>query len=1193
MSDHQRPGAAGGEPQTSGRTVDRLADSFLVRLRRGEKPSIDQYAARFPQLADEIRDVLSTLLLLEDGADAFQGDSEVSKRTATGPETLGEYRILREIGRGGMGIVFEAEHNTLRRRVALKVLPLSLTPDDQRRKRFDLEARLAGRLHHTNIVPVFEVGTDQGFHFYAMQYIQGQNLDVVISELKHWREQALPGHKVSADAQDTTEVRSESRGIGWILHSGAFLSGSSDPEVVDTIATPSCRETPFGQEITPAAVSASPRVRTREVAGSETRPYSRASSYRQETYFHRLAHVGLQIAEALQYAHAQGVIHRDIKPANIILDIAGVAWVTDFGLAKNEDEELTRSGDVVGTMRYMSPERFRGQADFRSDLYGVGLTLYELCTLRPAFDANDRAQLIEQICHAEPMPPRQINPQIPLDLETIILKAMEKSADQRYRSAGELAEDLRLFLADRPIQARPVSSVERLWRWCRRNPQQAALAACVLLLLSVVTAGSLAFGYVSSLHSRQLAASERESTERLYESLQRSAEAARWSRRPGQSMVSVEEIARAVQILPQFHWQESRVEAERRKLRNAAIAALALPDIASEKTWRVTEPWTSKVIFSSDHTRYALADRQGTIVIREVDSDQELQRLAAPETVTSLTRFSFDPEDRYLGVIYQSRSGLRFGFWDIASGKLSLIPGTVAQTASFLFTPDDRHVFLLSNARLLSFDLATAQLAAEVTLSSPSRLLTLNASGDRLAVVLSRGPRIQLFETAQLEPCGEFAAPAGVSAIAWHPQWGQLALGTEDGILQIHEMDQTLQVSQRFQGHSGRIHQILFADSGHHLISQSWDGTVRLWNVGTGDQMLRMDGVDLASSNLTSDKSSYLGTSDRSQFQLWRMDLNPPLRILRSHRGNESRWSADFDASGKWLASARDDGVEIWSTEQGQRVAFLPFHRSVRGASKDVKFVPGAEALLASNGEGLTWLPYRVDRDGTFSVSRDAASSLYGDPSTWISIDDRAQHVAFRQGTQGNRALIVDVASPDQQVVVGPHAGIDHVELSPDGRWLASSCWGGRGVHLWHPDTGQRVTQHLLEPYATKSNVTFSPDSTWLTASTPKYFVSWRVEDLSTRFRVLRPIQDDWPGPLAYSPDGRLILAAHSRFQLALLDAASGEELAILDASSNVGFHDCDFSDDGKLLVAASDTNLHLWDLHRLRSSLKQVGLDW
>ena len=165
-----------------------------------------------------------------------------------------------------------------------------------------------------------------------------------------------------------------------------------------------------------------------------------------DQYFRRVARVGLQIAEALEYAHAQGVLHREIKPASIILDAAGIAWVTDFGLAKKEDDDLTQSGDVVGTMRYMAPERFQGTTDHRSDLYGLGLTLYELCTLRNAFHATDRAQLIREVCDFEPLAPRSIDPLIPKDLETIILKAIEKQPARRYTAARAITEDLRLFL---------------------------------------------------------------------------------------------------------------------------------------------------------------------------------------------------------------------------------------------------------------------------------------------------------------------------------------------------------------------------------------------------------------------------------------------------------------------------------------------------------------------------------------------------------------------------------------------------------------------------------------------------------------------------------------------------------------------------------------------------------------------------
>ncbi len=228
--------------------------------------------------------------------------------------------------------------------------------------------------------------------------------------------------------------------------------------------------------------------------------------------FHRsVAHIGRQAAGALVHAHARGVIHRDIKPSNLLLDTDGVVWVTDFGLAKADDDGLTQTGDVLGTIRYMAPERFLGQADARSDVYALGLTLYELLLLRPAFDSPNRLALIEQVRSVDPPRPRSIDPRIPPDLETIVLKAVEKDAKARYASADAMSEDLRRFLADEPIQARQVSTTERYWRWARRNPVIAIMGGVLTALLVAVTVGSI----MSASYFQRLAGSETRANQRL------------------------------------------------------------------------------------------------------------------------------------------------------------------------------------------------------------------------------------------------------------------------------------------------------------------------------------------------------------------------------------------------------------------------------------------------------------------------------------------------------------------------------------------------------------------------------------------------------------------------------------------------------------------------------------------------------
>src|SRR5262249_29191783 len=206
-------------------------------------------------------------------------------------------------------------------------------------------------------------------------------------------------------------------------------------------------------------------------------------SGRRAPFFRSVARIGRQAAQGLAYAHARGIVHRDIKPSNLLLDHAGVVWIADFGLAKGEDEGLTQSGDILGTLRYMAPERFRGQGGARADIFALGLTLYELLTLRCAFEAPDRLQLIEQIKAVEPRKPRSVDGRIPRDLETIVLTAIEKDPRARYQSAEAMGEDLRRFLADEPIRARQGSAAERYWRGGPRQPPLAGVGRGVAGLL--------------------------------------------------------------------------------------------------------------------------------------------------------------------------------------------------------------------------------------------------------------------------------------------------------------------------------------------------------------------------------------------------------------------------------------------------------------------------------------------------------------------------------------------------------------------------------------------------------------------------------------------------------------------------------------------------------------------------------------
>ncbi len=445
--------------------VEELADEFLQRQRGGERPTLEEYCRRHPELADEIRDVFPVLIRMEDmrsdGPDESTGG--VAVHTATRLERLGDYRILREVGRGGMGVVYEAEQESLGRRVALKVLPDAALSDAQQVLRFEREARAAARLHHTNIVPVFGVGRDERHHYYVMQFIPGMGLDAVLEELRRLRR----GTPATGPADRPISPGAVSAAaVAEAILTGRF--SLTDPEIAEPV--------PNGASVTAAVTidhpTATPPV---SVPPSVSLPGASADSLARSdpdrTFFRSVARIGLQVAEALEYANRQGILHRDVKPSNLLLDPKGNVWVADFGLAKASDtEDITHSGDIIGTVRYMAPERFAGKCDARSDVYALGLTLYELLALRPAFEASDRHELMRRVMSEEPARLRGLAPHLPRDLETIVEKAIDRDPARRYPTAAALAEDLQRFLDDRPIKARRVTAAESAWRWGRRNP---------------------------------------------------------------------------------------------------------------------------------------------------------------------------------------------------------------------------------------------------------------------------------------------------------------------------------------------------------------------------------------------------------------------------------------------------------------------------------------------------------------------------------------------------------------------------------------------------------------------------------------------------------------------------------------------------------------------------------------------------
>ena len=1150
--------------------LDDVAEEFADRYRRGERPSLSDYAARYPQHAERIRRLFPALVGMEQlGAAVPPSGSLVADGAGLGSfvgGVLGEYRIVSEIARGGMGVVFEAVQESLGRHVALKVLPSHGLVRENRLERFRCEARAAARLHHSNIVPVFGVGESDGVHYYAMQYIRGQNLEAVLQEVRRLRGEP-------ADPGGSTRRRSDlSVGLARGLISGEHRHGSGTiPGVLrETEAVPGGQVAP-PLASRPAVVEAGASTSDSKLAGQPELQYVRSA-----------ARIGIQVADALAYAHNQGVLHRDIKPANILLDAEGVAWVTDFGLAKAEDSvELTTQGDIVGTLRYMAPERFRGRADRRSDVYGLGLTLYEMLTLRSPFGAGDRAMLTELILRSELPRPRRVDPRIPRDLETIVLKAIAKEPGRRYDDASELADDLRRFLSDRPIRARRTPPWEHGWRFCRRNPALAVAGALVVSLLSlilIVWAGWTASLDAQLRHTADARRAERDAREDALEKLWRSylarAQAGRFGRRPGQRLDGLEALGQAVAVARSVEAPAASFD----ELRDEAIACLTLPDlrpggVAFDRVAEAVRP-----VFDGKFDRYARVEPGGTIAIHRRGEPGPIARLddlgGAPERVW------MGPDGRHLAVALADRLQI----WDVDARRVEFARQGKVVRVEFAADPRRAAIGLADGAVVVAEGGEIASFSPGYT---PS-LFALSPDGARIAIADERrdtGVEIWAIAPAERIATLKLAEGGPACALAWSPQGDRLAIGLLGAsTVEVWDVSARRHIA-KLEGHAQQVHVVGFHPDGNLVLTQSWDGSARLWDLATGKTVVHWPSTI---------EDMHFSRDGRA---CGYAEVGGKARLLEVEAGAEYRTfaartpavRADYyraDISDNLLAVGMGDGLRLWDLGSGRELAFLPI-----GLTRSVGFisVDGRRSLLTCGEWGLQRWPI-ADHGGTprrLRIELPHGIRLPMDPTIMSVGPDR--RTAIIACEDAGTAVILDLDTESVRCTLAPHPAVSAAILSPDGRWAATSGWHSPSVKVWDARTGAPVKEFAIGP---QNAAYFSPDGrTMVTSLVGAYrfydVPSWRLS------RELRCTIPSFPGWVAFSPDGRLVALETSPAVVQIIDAATGATGPRLEEPDSGRARWLGFTGDARRLVTVTPYSraVHVWDFREIARQLASLGL--
>jgi serine/threonine protein kinase/WD40 repeat protein len=1106
-----------------------LVVELHYRRQLGEAPSLDEYRAAYPAL-----DFAPLSELFAARPSDLSGITKVTAHTTPrGPQAstgnaprinrVGDYELLEEIARGGMGVVYKARQVSLGRTVAVKMILAGNLATKADHDRFHQEAEAAALLDHPNILPVFEVGEHCGQHYFSMGYVDGQSLAARLAE------------------------------------------GPLPPrEAAELVAT---------------------------------------------------------VAEAVDYAHRQGVVHRDIKPSNILLDSQGRPRVTDFGLAKRlgapgtpgHESELTTTGQILGTPSYMAPEQAAGQVGAvgpAADVYSLGALLYAALSGRPPFQAATPLETVHQVLQREPVVLRQLNAAVPRDLETIVLKCLEKPVPRRYATAQAVADDLRRFLAGRTIEARPVGRWEHSWRWCRRQPVVAGLIAAVALTLvagiaisSLFAANAFRQAKIARDNESKLRIAEAADQRDLAQSLLAQARLSSKSRLPGQRFKTLEALCKVRQI-----------EGPSRKLADEAVAALCMADLVPDKQWPGAPQGFYTGAFSPLLDVYAGCDMDGNITVRRVESDVEIAAFRTGHRVNAYGGLEFSSDGRYLrATTYDAAAGSRLFRVDAGARGTQGVGRQQGPAATIL---DDRHIALAfspDSRRFIALYPGGEYRLCELPSGKEIRRyrfpgvtddrICWNPKKPQLALFHRAGWRIVDLEKGELQ--AEYPMPGRVGWVAWHPDGRHLAVAADrPAAIEIYDTQTRRMVARQAVGDGPTAGLVpTFNHAGELLITNDWSGMRRIWDPACGTDLLHM---------AASSRNFFLVSPDdrRAAFNVEGQDLQTMSIAAGAERtfaaappGSENPSQPPFAEGG----AANDYGAEIVPSPDGRLLA-VPSSAGVSLVDPKTGFelavVPDRGPIrFDSAGALLTWGNYGFRRWPIEHKSEGRVTVVKAPQSIFDRIKTNSNCSASADGTVIAMAIsftnsgtaVLRQAKPGREVrqrIAGPQADVRHVAVSPNGKWVAAGCFSPAAEKLtnakvWDASTG---TLQATLPVSEGVWVWFSPQGTWLAtlSRTDAECRLWRTGTwhAGPRFQGASEI--------AFSPDERILAVGSRTGQIRLCETATGKEFAIVPAAAGAPAYPRAFSPDGTLLYAKIewDKNVHVWDLRQIREGLRELGLD-